>query len=161
MVFFLFLTRCCRRTPPQSDEFGPCGWHAGHTFPQHWKQIYVGTEREFCREPLGLLGSCPPAKQTNNQSKSFSNKSFHKNQRGRLSYTAQCIGRIVYYLNKKTRLFTLHEKKKSHLSEKMSFLTFPACFYIPIIFYNMNSNCSNLLDERNLQEQVKKAFLYQ
>ena len=25
----------------------------------------------------------------------------------------------------------------------------------------MNSNCSNLLDMRNLQEQVKKAFCYQ
>ena len=25
----------------------------------------------------------------------------------------------------------------------------------------MNSNCSNLLDTRNLQEQVKKAFCYQ
>ena len=34
-------------------------------------------------------------------------------------------------------------------------LTFPACFYIPIIFSNLNSNCSNLLYLRNLQEQVK------
>ena len=37
--------------------------------------------------------------------------------------------------------------------------TFPA--EIPIILSNMNSNCSNLLDMRNLQEQVKKAFCYQ
>ena len=37
-----------------------------------------------------------------------------------------------------------------------SFLTFPACFKIPIIFSNLNYNCSNLLDMRNLQEQVKK-----
>jgi hypothetical protein len=36
------------------------------------------------------------------------------------------------------------------------FLTFPA-----IIFSNFNSNCSNLLHIRNLQEQVKKAFCYQ
>ena len=28
-------------------------------------------------------------------------------------------------------------------------------------FYNLNSNCSNLLFMRNLQEQVKKAFHYQ
>ena len=28
-------------------------------------------------------------------------------------------------------------------------------------FSNLNSNCSNLLDMRNLQEQVKKAFCYQ
>ena len=45
--------------------------------------------------------------------------------------------------------------------EKIYFLTFPACFSIPIIFSNLNSNCSNLLDLRNLQEQVKKAFCYQ
>jgi hypothetical protein len=40
----------------------------------------------------------------------------------------------------------------------VSFLTFPACFYIPIIFSNLNSNCFSLLDMRNFQEQVKKAF---
>ena len=39
-----------------------------------------------------------------------------------------------------------------------TFLTFPACFYIPIIFSNLNSNCSNSLDLINIQEQVKKAF---
>ena len=38
----------------------------------------------------------------------------------------------------------------------VSFLTFPACFKIPIFFSNLNYNCSNLLDMRNLQEQVKK-----
>ena len=43
----------------------------------------------------------------------------------------------------------------------MYFLTFPADFLIPIIFSNLNSNCSDLLDLRNLQEQVKKAFCYQ
>ena len=43
----------------------------------------------------------------------------------------------------------------------INFLTFPACFWIPIIFSNLNYNCSNLLDMRNLQEQVKKAFCYQ
>ena len=41
------------------------------------------------------------------------------------------------------------------------FLTFPACFSIPIIFSNLNYNCSNSLDMRNLQEQVKKAFCFQ
>ena len=30
-----------------------------------------------------------------------------------------------------------------------------------MIFSNMNSNCSNILDMRNLQEQVKKTFCYQ
>ena len=41
------------------------------------------------------------------------------------------------------------------------FLTFPACFYFSISFYNLNYNCSYLSDLRNLQEQVKKAFCYQ
>ena len=41
------------------------------------------------------------------------------------------------------------------------FLTFPACFKIPIFFSNLNSDCSNVLDLRNLQEQVEKAFCYQ
>ena len=41
------------------------------------------------------------------------------------------------------------------------FLTFPACFSIPIIFPNFDFNCSNLSSLRNLQEQVKKAFCYQ
>ena len=41
------------------------------------------------------------------------------------------------------------------------FLTFPADFWIPIIFSNLYSNCSNLLDMRNLQEQVKKTFCNQ
>ena len=32
------------------------------------------------------------------------------------------------------------------------FLNFPACFSIRIIFSNLNFDCSNLLDMRNLQE---------
>ena len=49
----------------------------------------------------------------------------------------------------------------SNSNKIIFFLTIPACFWIPIFFSNMNSNCSNLLDMRNLQEQVKKAFCYQ
>ena len=41
------------------------------------------------------------------------------------------------------------------------FNTFPVCFYIPIISSNLNFYCSKLLDIKNLQEQVKKAFCYQ
>ena len=44
---------------------------------------------------------------------------------------------------------------------QLTFLTFPAGFWIPILFSNLNLNCSNLWDMRNLQEQVKKAFCYQ
>ena len=43
----------------------------------------------------------------------------------------------------------------------MFFLIFPACFWIPIIFSNLNYNCSKLFDMRKLLEQVKKAFCYQ
>ena len=52
-------------------------------------------------------------------------------------------------------------KRKLIWNRSFLFLTFPACFYIPIIFSNLNYNCSNFLDLRNLQEQVKKAFCYQ
>ena len=41
------------------------------------------------------------------------------------------------------------------------FLTFPACFSMPIIFSNFDFNSSNLSSLWNLQEQVKKAFCYQ
>ena len=41
------------------------------------------------------------------------------------------------------------------------FSNFSCMFLIPIFFSNLNYNCSNLLDLRNLQEQVKKAFCYQ
>jgi hypothetical protein len=50
---------------------------------------------------------------------------------------------------------------RSYFGKNEPFLTFPACFSIPIIFSNLNYNCSNLLDMRNLQKQVKKAFCYQ
>ena len=46
-------------------------------------------------------------------------------------------------------------------SMKKYFLTFPACFSIPIIFSNLKSNCSYLSNLRNLQEQFKKEFCYQ
>ena len=42
-----------------------------------------------------------------------------------------------------------------------SFSNFSCMFLNPNIFSNLDSNCSNLLDMRNLQEQVKKAFCYQ
>ena len=54
--------------------------------------------------------------------------------------------------------FSLHNKSSHHIFLQILplvnsfFLTFP----VPKIFSNLNSNCSNLLDMRNLQEQVKK-----
>ena len=48
--------------------------------------------------------------------------------------------------------------KKLDGARSSFFLTFPAFFSIPTFFSNLNYNCSNLLDMRNLQEQVKKAF---
>ena len=48
-----------------------------------------------------------------------------------------------------------HEQEKVILL-KTYFLTLPSCFYIPIFFSNFDSNFSDLLDMRNLQEQVNK-----
>ena len=45
--------------------------------------------------------------------------------------------------------------------EKNIFSNFSCMFLNPNNFSNMNFNCSNLLDMRNLQERVKKAFCYQ
>ena len=50
--------------------------------------------------------------------------------------------------------------------KKKSFLAFPVGFKIPIIFSYFNYNCSNVLDLRNLHEQVitleqvKKTFCF-
>ena len=41
------------------------------------------------------------------------------------------------------------------------FSNFSCMFLNPDIFFNLNYNCSNLLDLRNLWEQVKKAVCYQ
>ena len=41
------------------------------------------------------------------------------------------------------------------------FSNFSCMFLNPFFFSNLNYNCSNLLDIRNLQEQVKNAFCYQ
>ena len=45
--------------------------------------------------------------------------------------------------------------------QNKTFSTFSCMFLNPNIFSNLNSNCSNLYDVRNLQEQVKKAFCCQ
>jgi hypothetical protein len=62
------------------------------------------------------------------------------------------------------RPFLLQNHTRKNVSNgiiyKSHFLTFPADFWIPIIFSNFNYNCSNILDLRNLQEQVKKAFSF-
>ena len=42
-----------------------------------------------------------------------------------------------------------------------AFSNFSCLFLNPNHFFNLNSNCSNLLDTRNLQKQVTKAFWYQ
>ena len=38
---------------------------------------------------------------------------------------------------------------------------FSCMFLNHIFFFNLSYNCSNLLEKRNLQEQVKKSFCYQ
>ena len=63
----------------------------------------------------------------------------------------------AFMLTKKYEIF-IHEVKvllnEGEKSQKSHFLTFPACFQIPIMFSNFNFNCSNLSYLRNLQKQV-------
>ena len=68
---------------------------------------------------------------------------------------------ILRHLARKNGLYGLTDANADEIGMYIFFLTFPICFYIPIIFSNLNSNCSNLLGMRNLQEQVKKAFCHQ
>ena len=63
--------------------------------------------------------------------------------------------------SEKVTLDQMAEAGSQQMEGKHFFLTFPVCFSIPIIFSNLNLNCSDFLDMRNLQEQVKKAFCYQ
>ena len=83
-----------------------------------------------------------------------------------LNLSMQCLGFLVYImlLNRTLKPWYIYfcEFRNSKMaSKRTSFLTFPACFSIPIIFSNLNYNCFNLSDKRNLQEQFKKAFCYQ
>ena len=57
--------------------------------------------------------------------------------------------------------FDLENNQIVLYSGKKLFSNFSCMFLNTNNFSNMNSNCSNLLDMRNLQEQVKKAFCYQ
>ena len=68
---------------------------------------------------------------------------------------------ILRHLARKNGLYGLTDANADEIGMYIFFLTFPACFYIPVCFSNLNSNCSILFDLRNLQEQVKKAFCYQ
>ena len=52
-----------------------------------------------------------------------------------------------------TRVFSSFDQRDDR---HITFLFFPLGFEIPIIFYSLNSNCSAVLDLRNLQAQVKK-----
>ena len=57
--------------------------------------------------------------------------------------------------------FILPSNKKLDLKIMVeSFSNFSCMFLNPNIFSNLSSNCSNSLDLRNLQEQVKKTFCY-
>ena len=47
-------------------------------------------------------------------------------------------------------------KQIRNIKQKTFFFNFSCRFLTPIIFFNLNLNCHNVLDLRNLQEQVKK-----
>ena len=69
----------------------------------------------------------------------------------------------IYYVRWELRKISRSDVivSKRFIVLMFSFLTFPACFYTQIIFFNLNSNWSTFLNVRNLQEPVKKAFCYQ
>ena len=68
---------------------------------------------------------------------------------------SQCLG------STSVSLIVAHCQKKIFLEfTSILFLTFPVGFCLPIIFSNLNYNCSDLSDLRNLQEQIKKAFWF-
>ena len=50
---------------------------------------------------------------------------------------------------------------KVNIGIHIIFSNFSCRFLNPNNFSNLSSNCSNLLEMRNLQEQIKKAFCYQ
>ena len=74
------------------------------------------------------------------------------------------FSKVMAYLAKSwldlTHSLLTHSVLKRILEERFNFLTFPADFYIPLIFSNLSYNHSNFLNLRNLQEQVKKVFCY-
>ena len=60
--------------------------------------------------------------------------------------------------------FHLLQKIASEIASderEMTFSSFSCMFLNPNNFSNLNSNCSDLLDLTNIQEQVKKVFCYQ
>ena len=77
-----------------------------------------------------------------------SQNKYHKDATGLKKFFLSFIHTFRHY-------FSYNFQTKYH------FLTFPADFYIPIIFSNLNYSCPIFWDLRNLQEQVKKAFCYQ
>ena len=67
-------------------------------------------------------------------------------------YRLWCYRSVLY------RAVSKNWKKVTMSYIHRCFLTFPLGFWIPIIFSNLNLNCSNVLDLRSLQELIKKAF---
>ena len=75
----------------------------------------------------------------------------------RLDHLAFCKGRDPPTNFKHLDFFNKH----LYFPLENDFSNFSYMFLNPNIFSNLDYNCSNLLDMRNLQEQVKKAFCYQ
>ena len=84
------------------------------------------------------------------------NREFHQ------SLKLQINDAKIYYLL--SILGTKQILSNYYLRLKNKFSNFSCMFLNPSIFFNLNTNCSNLtnlLDMRNLQEQAEKAFCYQ
>ena len=68
---------------------------------------------------------------------------------------------MQYIPHKKIKYIVFPVKADMYQNDSIYFSKFSCMFLNPNIFFNLNSNCSNLLDMRNSQEKVKKAFCYQ
>ena len=81
----------------------------------------------------------------------------------RIFESVELAGWVLYAIYSKSctkKNQIINYKSNGEYSNKRLHITFPACFLIPISFSNLNLNCYNLLDLRNLQEQDKRAFCY-
>ena len=86
--------------------------------------------------------------------------SYINREEGQFKMT-QRFSNLRYF---RQRISFFSAKKNNHLKYKQTYLFVKILLHVSksqYFFSNLNSNCSDLLDMRNLLEQVNKAFCYQ
>ena len=86
----------------------------------------------------------------------FSSQNFVSEVDGNSSRILVGMATCTILLSKTAGCCCAKSQKVLHIT----FLIFPACFYIPIIFSNLNSNCTNVLDLETSRNKLKKAFCF-